>query len=59
MLVSTVVKTDPAGNIKPDKEKSVQKIDRFFYTKNAFFCQNPHKRGVLEVVETHELCEWK
>ena len=27
MIASTVVKTDPAGNIKPDKEKSVQKID--------------------------------
>ena len=27
MLASTMVKTDPAGNIKPDKEKSVQKID--------------------------------
>ena len=27
MLASTVIKTDPAGNIKPDKEKSVQKID--------------------------------
>ncbi|HUN14227.1 MAG TPA: terminase large subunit [Alistipes sp.] len=27
MLASTVVKTDPAGNIKPDKEKSMQKID--------------------------------
>ena len=27
MLSSTVTKTDPAGNIKPDKEKSVQKID--------------------------------
>lgn len=27
MLSSTVVKSDPAGNIKPDKEKSVQKID--------------------------------
>jgi phage terminase large subunit-like protein len=27
MLASTVVKTDPAGNIKPDKEKSSQKID--------------------------------
>ena len=27
MLSSTVVKTDPAGNKKPDKEKSVQKID--------------------------------
>ncbi len=27
MLASTVVKTDPAGNIKPDKEKSTQKID--------------------------------
>lgn len=27
MLASTVTKTDPAGNIKPDKEKSVQKID--------------------------------
>ena len=27
MLSSTVVKTDPAGNIKPDKEKSTQKID--------------------------------
>ena len=27
MMASTVVKTDPAGNIKPDKEKSVQKID--------------------------------
>lgn len=27
MLSSTVVKSDPAGNIKPDKEKSTQKID--------------------------------
>jgi len=27
MLASTVVQTDPAGNIKPDKRKSVQKID--------------------------------
>ena len=27
MLASTLVKTDPAGNIKPDKEKSMQKID--------------------------------
>lgn len=27
MLSSTLVKTDPAGYIKPDKEKSVQKID--------------------------------
>ena len=27
MLASTVVKTDPAGNIKPDKEKSAEKID--------------------------------
>lgn len=27
MLSSTVTKTDPAGNLKPDKEKSVQKID--------------------------------
>lgn len=27
MLSSTVMQTDPAGNIKPDKRKSVQKID--------------------------------
>lgn len=27
MLASTLIKTDPAGNIKPDKEKSTQKID--------------------------------
>lgn len=27
MLASTLVKNDPAGNIKPDKEKSTQKID--------------------------------
>ena len=27
MLSSTLVKIDPAGNIKPDKEKSTQKID--------------------------------
>lgn len=27
MLASMLVKTDPAGNIKPDKEKSTQKID--------------------------------
>lgn len=27
MLASTLVKTDPVGNIKPDKEKSTQKID--------------------------------
>lgn len=27
MLASTLLKTDPAGNIKPDKEKSTQKID--------------------------------
>lgn len=27
MLASTVIKSDPAGNIKPDKERSTQKID--------------------------------
>lgn len=27
MMGNTVTKTDPAGNIKPDKEKSVEKID--------------------------------
>lgn len=27
MLASTVVQTDPAGNIKLDKRKSMQKID--------------------------------
>lgn len=27
MMASTVVKTDHAGNIKPDKEKSSQKIN--------------------------------
>lgn len=27
MLASTVVQTDPAGNLKPDKRKSIQKID--------------------------------
>lgn len=27
MLASTLIKTDPAGNIKPDKSKSTQKID--------------------------------
>lgn len=27
MLASTFVKSDPAGNIKPDKERSTQKID--------------------------------
>lgn len=27
MLASTLVKTNPLGNIKPDKEKSTQRID--------------------------------
>jgi phage terminase large subunit-like protein len=27
MVSNTVVRTDPAGNIKPDKEKSTERID--------------------------------
>jgi phage terminase large subunit-like protein len=57
MLASTAVKSDPAGNIKPDKEKSSQKIDGIvasimalgewltFQTKNE---SNPYNdRGML------------
>ena len=59
MLSSTVVKTDPAGNIKPDKEKSVQKIDGIvasimalgeWMTKQADNDDNPYdKRGMLSL----------
>ena len=59
MLASTVVKTDPAGNIKPDKEKSVQKIDGIvasimalgeWMTKQADDDDNPYdKRGMLSL----------
>lgn len=27
MMDNIFIKTDPAGNIKPDKEKSIEKID--------------------------------
>ena len=57
MLASTVVKTDPSGNIKPDKEKSVQKIDGIvaaimalgeWMTKQAEDDSNPYeRRGML------------
>ena len=59
MLSSTVVKTDPAGNIKPDKEKSVQKIDGIvagimalgeWMTKQADEDNNPYNnRGMLSL----------
>ena len=59
MLSSTVVKTDPAGNIKPDKEKSVQKIDGIvagimalgeWMTKQADEDDNPYNsRGMLSL----------
>ena len=59
MLVSTVVKTDPAGNIKPDKEKSVQKIDGIvaaimalgeWMTEQADEDDNPYNnRGMLSL----------
>ena len=59
MLASTVVKTDPAGNIKPDKEKSVQKIDGIvasimalgeWMTKQADDDDNPYdRRGMLSL----------
>ena len=59
MLSSTVVKTDPAGNIKPDKEKSVQKIDGIvasimalgeWMTKQADDADNPYdRRGMLSL----------
>ena len=59
MLSSTVVKTDPAGNIKPDKEKSVQKIDGIvasimalgeWMTKQADDDDNPYdRRGMLSL----------
>ena len=59
MLASTVVKTDPAGNIKPDKEKSVQKIDGIvasimalgeWMTKQAEEDNNPYnERGMLSL----------
>lgn len=61
MLSSTVVKTDPAGNIKPDKEKSVQKIDGIvasimalgeWMTKQADEDSNPYdRRGMLSLGE--------
>lgn len=59
MLASTVIKTDPAGNIKPDKEKSVQKIDGIvasimalgeWMTKQAEEDNNPYnERGMLSL----------
>lgn len=59
MLVSTVVKTDPAWNIKPNKEKSVQKIDGIvagsmalgeWMTKQADDDDNPYNnRGMLSL----------
>ena len=57
MLASTLVKTDPAGNIKPDKEKSTQKIDGIvasimalgeWMTAQANDASNPYEnRGLL------------
>lgn len=59
MLSSTVIKTDPAGNIKPDKEKSVQKIDGIvasimalgeWMTKQADEDSDPYsQRGMLSL----------
>jgi len=59
MLASTVVKTDPAGNIKPDKEKSVLKIDGIvagimalgeWMTKQSDEDDNPYNsRGMLSL----------
>lgn len=57
MLASTVVKSDPAGNIKPDKERSTQKIDGIvasimalgeWMTAQAADDRNPYEnRGLL------------
>lgn len=57
MLASTVVKNDPAGNIKPDKERSTQKIDGIvasimalgeWMTAQAVDERNPYEnRGLL------------
>lgn len=57
MLASTVVKSDPAGNIKPDKERSTQKIDGIvasimalgeWMTAQAAHERNPYEnRGLL------------
>ena len=59
MLSSTVVMTDPAGNIKPDKAKSAQKIDGIvaaimalgeWMTAQADEDNNPYnQRGMLEL----------
>lgn len=32
MMDNIFIRTDPAGNIKPDKEKSTEKIDRVVAT---------------------------
>ena len=59
MLASTVVMTDPAGNIKPDKAKSMQKIDGIvasimalgeWMTAQASEDENPYnQRGLLQL----------
>ena len=59
MLSSTVVMTDPAGNIKPDKAKSAQKIDGIvasimalgeWMTAQADEDENPYnQRGMLSL----------
>ena len=59
MLASTVVMTDPAGNIKPDKAKSTQKIDGIvasimalgeWMTAQASEDENPYnQRGLLQL----------
>ena len=57
MLASTSIMSDPAGNIKPDKQKSSQKIDGIvasvmsvgeWMTTQAAADENPYKnRGLL------------
>ena len=59
MLASTVVMTDPAGNIKPDTAKSTQKIDGIvasimalgeWMTAQASEDENPYnQRGLLQL----------
>ena len=59
MLASTVVMTDPAGNIKPDQAKSMQKIDGIvasimalgeWMTAQASEDENPYnQRGLLQL----------
>ena len=52
MMDNIYIRTDPAGNIKPDKEKSTEKIDGAVATimalDRAIRCGNDHSESVYD-----------